>query len=53
MNVENELRNYLDYFNRRDNCLDKLTVKTEVHVHDNLQTTRSLVIHLFFVTQGC
>ena len=48
MNVEIELKNTLnksqielDYYNRRDNCLDKLKMKTQlpVHVHDNVQTT--------------
>ena len=63
MNVEIELNNTLnktqielDYFNQRDNCLDKLTMKTEVHKHDNVQTTRSLIIVWLFnpcsVTQG-
>ena len=44
MNVEIELNNTLnksqielDYYNQRDNCLDKLTMKT--HVQDNVQTT--------------
>ena len=61
MNVEIELNNTLnksqielDYYNQRDNCLDKLTMKT--HVHDNVQTTRSLIIVRLFntcsVTQG-
>ena len=63
MNVEIDLNNTLnktkielDYFNQRDNCLDKLTMKTEVHKHDNVQTTRSLIIVRLFnpcsVTQG-
>ena len=46
MNVEIELNNTInksqtefDYFNQRDNCLDKLTMKTQLHVHDNVQTT--------------
>ena len=46
--------NLYDYYNQRDNCLDKLTTKT--HVHDNVQTTRSLIIVRLFnpcsVTQG-
>ena len=65
MNVEIELNSTLnkisqielDYFNQGDNCLDKLTMKTEVHKHDNVQTTRSLIIvrlfnTIFSVTQG-
>ena len=63
MNVEIELNNTLkkaqielDYFSQRDNCLDKLTMKTEVHKHDNVQTTRSLIIVRLLnpcsVTQG-
>ena len=63
MNVEIEMNNTLnksqieiDYFNHRGNCLDKLTMKTQLHVHDNVQTTRSLIIVRLFnpcsVTQG-
>ena len=62
MNVEIELNNTLnksqielDYFNQRDNCLDKL-MKTQLHLHDNVQTTRSLIIVRLFnscsLTQG-
>ena len=63
MNVEIELNNTLnksqiklDYYNQRDNCLDKLTMKTQLQVHDNVQTARSLIIVRLFnpcsVTQG-
>ena len=55
-NTLNKTKIELDYFNQRDNCLDKLTMKTEVHKHDNVQTTRSLIIVRLFnpcsVTQG-
>ena len=54
MNVEIELNNTLnksqielDYFNQRDNCLDKLTMKTQLHVHDNVQTTWLVLIYRF------
>ena len=51
MNVEIELISTLNksqielvYFNQRDNWLDKLTMKTEVHKHDNVQTTEVLLL---------
>ena len=49
-NTLNKSQIELDYFNQRDNCLDKLTMKTELHVHDNVQTTRSLIIVRLFST---
>ena len=55
-NTFNKSQIKLDYYNQRGNCLDKLTMKTQLHVHDNLQTTRSHIIVRFVnpcsVTQG-
>ena len=38
-NTLNKSQIELDYYNQRENCLDKLTMKTHLHVHDNVQTT--------------
>ena len=55
-NTLNKSQIEFDYYNQRDNCLDKLTMKTQLHVHDNMQTTRSLIIvrllNTCSVTQG-